>query len=392
MAAKVEQLKRRVDQAAAALGETTLRVVFQLCAVGGDLGYCNIEGEEVEPTPSDCVLTIRADMLPILTADKDFLVLHGGRDGAKSGTVARWLIGRMVMGRERVLAIRESRFAITRSLQRLILDIIEADPKLSEFFPLDLRQTEKIQARNGSEIFFLGLRDYRASTVRSYQGVTLCWVEEAQDLSRMSLDVLIPTIREAGSQILFTLNPHRESDPVYRDFISRDDPDAAVGQFLYAGNPWLSEKTLRRVDFLRTKDPEQFSHVYGGSVRSYSESRIYERVTVCDFDIQTVIDRRLQTEIKSDPMLPIATRRQRTEAPARGDPIGVLFRVGFRASAEHPACLLEIYLDDGPAKSIYITGEAYKVATDPAVLLAMCSRFSSSGRAIQSAATTRGRI
>jgi phage terminase large subunit len=44
------------------------------------------------------------------------------------------------------------------------------------------------------------------------------WVEEAQTVSNGSWNVLVPTIREEGSEIIVTMTPELESDATYQHF------------------------------------------------------------------------------------------------------------------------------------------------------------------------------
>lgn len=373
--AKTEKLKRQLTEIRAEFSEAieappVLRVVFELHDVDGVTGYADVTGQPVEPTADDVILTMRADMLPGLTSGEDVVVLHGGRDSAKSGSTARYIVGRMIARRERALAVRDSRQSQIESMQRLMVDIIEADPRLFKFF--DDITRDRIGAINGSNLTFLGLREYRSSAVRSYQGVTLVWCEEAQTLDRAVWDVLEPTIRERGSQIICTLNPDKQTDVIYKTFITHERPDSYVGQFLYTGNPWLSEKTKRLSETMKTTDPAQYQHVYGGGIRMYSEARILDRVTVIDFDIEDILSRRRKMEIKDNWRGSIHERRAATSRMAQSIEENWYIGLDFGASQAHPAALVECYLDDGPGQAIYVTRECEKVATDPDVLLSMC--------------------
>ena len=53
-------------------------------------------------------------------------------------------------------------------------------------------------------------------------------VEEAQAVSKRSWDILIPTIRKAGSRITITLNPELDTDETYVRFIENPPPDSVV--------------------------------------------------------------------------------------------------------------------------------------------------------------------
>lgn len=51
--------------------------------------------------------------------------------------------------------------------------------------------------------------------MKSIEGIDIAWVEEAQTISKESIDVLTPTIRKDGSKIVYTYNRLLEDDPVH---------------------------------------------------------------------------------------------------------------------------------------------------------------------------------
>jgi phage terminase large subunit len=76
-----------------------------------------------------------------------------------------------------------------------------------------------ITSANGSEFIFSGLR-HNIDSIKSMEGLTIVWIEEAHVISRHSLDTLVPTVRSPGAFFLYTLNPRFPTDPVYEDFIA----------------------------------------------------------------------------------------------------------------------------------------------------------------------------
>ena len=120
-----------------------------------------------------------------------YKVLYGGRGGAKSWGVARALLIKAAQSQLRILCAREFQTSIKDSVHKLLCDQIEA-LGLGSFY--EITQTS-IRGKNGSEFSFVGLKN-NVANVKSYEGVDICWVEEAQTTSRMSWSVLIPTIRK----------------------------------------------------------------------------------------------------------------------------------------------------------------------------------------------------
>ena len=136
-----------------------------------------------------------------------YRVLYGGRGGAKSWAVARALLIKAAKSPLRILCAREFQTSIRDSVHKLLSDQIVA-LGLIELFEIT---QAAIRGVNGSEFAFVGLKN-NVANVKSYEGIDICWVEEAQTVSRNSWNVLIPTIRKEGSEIWITFNPELETD------------------------------------------------------------------------------------------------------------------------------------------------------------------------------------
>ena len=123
-----------------------------------------------------------------------YKVLWGGRGGAKSWGIARALLIIGANKATRVLCAREFQTSIRDSVHKLLCDQIGA-MGLTDFYEITDRT---IRGKNGSEFNFVGLKN-NVANVKSYEGVDICWVEEAQSVSGRSWATLIPTIRKEQS-------------------------------------------------------------------------------------------------------------------------------------------------------------------------------------------------
>ena len=86
---------------------------------------------------------------------------------------------------------------------------------------------------------FLGLSN-NISKVKSYEGLDVCWVEEAESVSYTSWETLIPTVRKKGSEIWVSFNPNDEMDDTYQRFVVNPPPDAYVKKVNYNSEPMVS--------------------------------------------------------------------------------------------------------------------------------------------------------
>src|SRR5690606_5432691 len=140
-----------------------------------------------------------------------------------------------------VVCIREIQKSLKFSAKRLIEQKIE-DLKVSHLFTITQNE---IRAKEGNGvILFQGMQDHTADSIKSLEGFDIAWVEEAQNLSARSLKLLRPTIRKEGSEIWFSWNPDRPTDPVDAFFQNQTD-DMVCVHVNSEQNPFLPE-TLRK--------------------------------------------------------------------------------------------------------------------------------------------------
>ncbi|QDH17418.1 PBSX family phage terminase large subunit [Swingsia samuiensis] len=210
-----------------------------------------------------------------------YRIWYGGRGSSKSWTVARVLVALAVSKPIRVLCCREFQNSIADSSKKLLADQID-ELGLSRWF--DITDTS-IRSSVGSEFLFKGLAR-NAQGIKSTEGIDICWVEEAQTTSAHSLELLVPTIRKAGSEIWFTYNPENDDDPVHKLMLSlQDDAKALVRKVNWQDNPWFpAELNDERLRLLKS-DPEKYDHIWEGECRTISEAVIFKnRVVVEEFE------------------------------------------------------------------------------------------------------------
>ena len=185
-----------------------------------------------------------------------YRVLWGGRGSGKSWGAARALLIKGVQKPVRVLCAREFMSSMRDSVHKLLCDQI-IDLGLTDFYEIT---QSSIRAKNGTEFSFIGLKN-NVANVKSYEGVDVCWVEEAQTVSRLSWDVLIPTIRKEGSEIWITFNPLLETDDTWQRFVVHRQPEWIVQKVNWQDNPWFND-TLRAEDkafWLTVRDLVKFT-------------------------------------------------------------------------------------------------------------------------------------
>jgi phage terminase large subunit len=211
-------------------------------------------------------------MWPLVTP-KRYNVLYGGRGSGKSEGVARLLIIRALQSQRRILCCREFQSSIRESVHALLKSVIHSHG-LQEYFQVNFNGIKC--TRTGSEFVFGGLAEHTIDSIKSLYGFTDVWVEEAQRLSKRSMELLLPTIRAEGSVFFFTFNPELESDPVYRRFVSQRDSldDALIIEMNYKDNPWFPDVLRVEMEASKRRSMEDYLHVWCGQTRSFTQASI----------------------------------------------------------------------------------------------------------------------
>jgi phage terminase large subunit len=223
-----------------------------------------------------------------------YRILHGGRGGAKSWGVARALLIKGAQRSLRILCAREFQTSIKDSVHKLLCDQI-IDLGLEGFYEIT---QASIRGKNGTEFAFVGLKN-NVANVKSYEGVDICWVEEAQTTSRLSWNILIPTIRKEGSEIWVTFNPELETDETYQRFVLHPPENAIVQKINWSDNPWFPETLMLEKDALKMRDIEAYNTVWEGICRQTVDGAIFAR------EMQMAeLDGRI-TKVGYDPMKPV---------------------------------------------------------------------------------------
>lgn len=129
-----------------------------------------------------------------------------------------------------------------------------------------------IRGANGSTFIFRGLSSSTGTdrSVQSLEGIDRVWVEEAQNISEDSYNLLVPTIRKPGSRFYWTFNPRFPTDPVWKYLaaLKGKDPNIFVRKLQYTDNPfWTEELEQERQRCLKYM-AEAYDHIWRGKFRS----------------------------------------------------------------------------------------------------------------------------
>jgi len=228
-----------------------------------------------------------------------YKVAYGGRGGAKSWSFADALLSLGANQELRILCAREVQKSIEQSVHQLLKDRITA-LGLGSFYSV---QETEIRGANGTQIKFTGLSQHTADTIKSYEGVDICWVEEAHTVPKRSWDILVPTIRAENSEIWVSFNPDMESDEVWQRFVAKKPPpDAVVQKVNYSDNPWFPKVLeAERLHAKATMPEEDYNNIWEGKCKTVVAGAIYGK------EILDAIEGGRIRPMPYDPRLPVHT-------------------------------------------------------------------------------------
>lgn len=205
--------------------------------------------------------------------------IYGGRYSLKSHTVARALLIRARQKKTRVACFREFQNSIADSSHQLLSDLIK------QYDLPDFKVTDKtiVNTINGSDFLFKGLH-HNEQAVKSTEGIDIAWVEEAQTVSTNSLEVLTPTVRKPGSQLIYTYNRLLEDDPVHTRLVLDGRPNTLIIHANYdiaEKYGWLPDVVKNEIESDKVNRPGLYKHKWLGEPVN-QEAKIYSNWQIID--------------------------------------------------------------------------------------------------------------
>ena len=202
-----------------------------------------------------------------------FLGFKGGRGGGKSEAVAEFIVLEMMRKPCRVLCTRE----VQKSIKESVKSTIERKIKEKEASPyFEIVETEIRCKSTGAVCMFSGLASHTADSIKSFDAIDLCWIEEAQTVSKRSLDILVPTIRKTGSRLFFTWNPQNEFDAIEL-FFKKPRENGKVHMVNFYQNKYCPKELLDEAEHCRVNAPQDYEHIWLGGFQQVTEGAYYTK-------------------------------------------------------------------------------------------------------------------
>ena len=219
-------------------------------------------------------------LLPFLEKEKRIKVAIGGRGGGKSIGVGDLLILKAHSEKAGIMCLREFQNSIDDSVHALLKSEINrlGVPGATSF-------DNKIDFNSGGWFRYKGMSRGTDSTKSTF-GFKYSWVEEAQFMSQKSIDTLLPSIREEGSECWFTGNPGSSEDPFSKEFITPyydelmkngyyEDDIRLIVLINWNDNPWFPDVlNEQRLDNRKHWSPAKYEHIWEGYFSDEVENSI----------------------------------------------------------------------------------------------------------------------
>ncbi|MDD5688471.1 MAG: PBSX family phage terminase large subunit [Elusimicrobia bacterium] len=206
--------------------------------------------------------------------------IHGGRGSGKSHFFGDLWLEENVQSKYDFVCLRETLKSLEFSVKKLLEGKI-IQYNAGAYFEV---QDRRILSKHGGVTIFEGMQNHTADSIKSLEGFDRAWFEEAQNASDKSLTLLRPTIRKEGSQLWFSWNPNKDTDPI--DLLLRVEKprSAIVIEANYMDNPLFPDVLREEMEYDKRRDLDKYAHVWLGGYQRNSESRVFKNWKVEEFE------------------------------------------------------------------------------------------------------------
>lgn len=203
---------------------------------------------------------------PYLEDRMRYMVLIGGGGSGKSYFAGQKLIYRMLKEQgQKILVTRKVDRTLRHSTFDLLKDVVNMY-KCNELFTYNKTEMSITCNITGSQIIHKGLDD--VEKIKSIQGLTSIWIEEATEISKqdfMQLDIRLRGEMRSYKQIILSFNPIDITHWLYAYFFSnpteRIRQNTSVVHTTYKDNPYLDAEYKDVLEGLIEQD-ENYYNIY----------------------------------------------------------------------------------------------------------------------------------
>jgi phage terminase large subunit len=233
------------------------------------------------------VTTVQLELPPklveLFTApNKRFRGAKGGRGSAKTRSFAKMTAVKALTFAQAgvsgiILCGREFMNSLADSSMSEVKAAIESEPWLAAHFDIGENYIRTKDKR--VEYAFIGLR-HNLNSIKSKARILLAWIDEAEPVTEMAWQKLIPTVREDDSEIWLTWNPEDEQAATNLRFFTAKDEDTMIVEMNWRDNPWFPAVLERERQRDYADRPDSYEHIWEGKFRTIVDGAYYAKALI----------------------------------------------------------------------------------------------------------------
>ena len=227
--------------------------------------------------------------------DSRWVISYGGAGSAKSYSTAQKILTRILTEENhRFLVVRKVARTLRVSVFQLFKDVI-SNEGLYNSFKINKSDMTITYIPNNSELLFFGLDDIEK--LKSIQGITSIWIEEASETDKG--DILELNRRLRGhtpyyKQIILTFNPISHLHWLKEHFFDNPASSASIYKTAYLDNSFIDDEYKAEIEDMKNYDVQQYNIYALGEWGVLNTNIIYHNydflkhttsLTVDDFEV-----------------------------------------------------------------------------------------------------------
>lgn len=214
-----------------------------------------------------------------------FNVYHGGRASGKSYFIDDKLIIKALSSKRRILFVKKVAASIKDSLWQLTLDELETFNVISHCKINSSTYNITLPEPYQSVFLFKGFDD--ENKAKSIQGLTDCFIDEADQLTYEDFDNIDKSIRHATApdqQIYLAFNPAPMQNWVYKHWFENGEvPNTFYHHSTYKDNAFLTQAIIDSIEYLKVTNPQRYKMIGEGLFVSL-DKQIYPKYEIQEFN------------------------------------------------------------------------------------------------------------
>ena len=188
-----------------------------------------------------------------------YLCIYGGAGSSKSFSVGQKFFFESYFKKGmKLLVVRNTARSNRESTFALFKDIINAFDK-NKHFKINSSDMKITNIKTGVEFIFAGLDD--VEKLKSIQGVTDIWIEEASEITESDFNQLDIRLRggDIYKQIVLTFNPIDVNHWLKKRFVDTKSDDVVVDHSTYKDNEHLDDDYVKLLESYKDSDPYYYN-------------------------------------------------------------------------------------------------------------------------------------